>query len=644
MKPVHFLLFIFVNLFPGNLFSQYILNGSATKLNCNCYKLTDTVNFVSGSVWNSRKTNLDSSFDFHFNVFLGCIDPWGADGIAFILQTMPTSLGIVGSGLGFQGVSPSVGISLDTWQNLELNDPPWDHITIQLNGQIVHDGNDLAGPTTASANSNNIEDCKWHTFRITWDASTKILAAYFDGIFRLQAQYDLVTKVFNNNPLVYWGFSAATGGSFNLQQVCTSLNPEFVALPDSFTCIGNTINFVDHSESFSAIKNFYWDFDDGTASTLQNPPPHNYTVPGAYLVEHIITGADGCVDTLEKIVNIGSKPVPDFNLYDTCTGKFLGVADKSVSLFGAPFQWTWWLDNNFISSDSLPSVYNLSLGAHQLKLAETSAYGCKSDTITKDFSIHTTPVVAIKANNACIKQPVNFAGLQIDNATNILKWNWNFDGRTLNEQNPVYYYLDGGIKIIHLTADADDGCTSNDTAVQILVEDINLSAGKDTSVQLNKPFTLEPSWSGHYNGMPAFAWSPTVGLSTPFGPYPTVVLENNQQYYLTATTDAGCVATSSVKINAFDKPGILVPNAFTPNNDGLNDILKPRYNGIKHLVYFAIYNRWGQLIFKTSDMSRGWDGNFNGRPQGTQTFVWIINAEGFDNKTYQLKGVITLIK
>ena len=638
--------FLFLPLFFSvNAFPQYILNGTATKINCNCYQLTDSIVRQSGSVWNNQKISLDSSFDFHFNVFLGCLDAAGADGIVFILQTVNTSVGIQGSGLGFEGVSPSVGISLDTWQNIEYNDPPFDHITIQLNGHIQHDGHDLAGPINVSATSDNIEDCSWHTFRITWDASTQTIAAYFDGVFRLQAKYDLVGKVFNNNPKVYWGFSGSTGGEYNVQKFCTSLNSGIVTSPDTATCIGNTLQFTDSSESFTAIRNYYWDFGDGSNSTLANPPVHLYMAPGGYVVKHVITGADGCLDSIGKLMNIGSYPRADFALSDTCTNKLLGVTDKTYSAYGAAAQWTWWLDGNIASTDSLPLIDNLSLGEHQLQLAETSLYGCPSDTVAKNFSVHPTPVVSISGSNGCWKQPIHFRGKQTDNATNLIQWNWNFgNGVLLHQQNTDFSFAKGGLQTVHLTALADDGCTSNDTSIQILAEDIFLHAGNDTSVQWDKPFTLSPIWSGHYIGTPTFTWSPPDGLNSTHVPDPDAILEHDQKYYLTVTTDKGCTATDVVKISAFKNFGALVPTAFTPNGDGLNDILLPRYNGIKQLNRFAIYNRLGQLVFQTSDMKKGWDGTYKNAMANTETFVWIASAVGFDGKIYQSKGTVTLIR
>jgi gliding motility-associated-like protein len=627
--------------------SQYILNGSATQNNCNCYTLTTPTYTTSGSVWNGNKINLNNSFDFHFNVYLGCLDLSGADGIVFILQPISTSVGTTGEGMGFEGISPSVGISLDTWQNFNRNDPYYDHISIQLNGTVTH-GNDLAGPIQASATSDNIEDCAWHVFRITWDVATKTLTTYFDGQFRLEATYDLVKDVFKNDPMVYWGFSAATGGAYNLQQFCTALNPLFTTnFLNNSTCIGNPVLFTDQSESFTVIQKFYWSFGDGTTSNLQNPPPHNYALPGAYEVKHVITGMDGCVsDTIKKIINIGAKPIAGFNVFDTCSNKsLLGLKDQSTSAHGEISQWAWLLDGTTSSAVQQPSFSNLSLGAHQLRLAVSSIYGCASDTTAKSFSIWPAPAVAIHAENGCINQPISFSGEQIDNSTTVAQWNWKFgDGLNSSVQNPVHTYAVAGMKTVHLTATAVNGCISNDTTYQVHVEQISVNAGKDTSVQQNIPFSLKGSWTGDVDGIPALTWSPPTGLNTINVANPVSILQADQQYALGAVTALGCTATDNVKITVFKFPGVLVPTAFTPNHDGLNDVLRPRYNGIKRLDYFALYNRWGELVFKTSDMTRGWDGVFRERNQTTGTYVWIVSAEDFNGHKYQLRGTTTLIR
>ena len=355
---------------------------------------------------------------------------------------------------------------------------------------------------------------------------------------------------------------------------------------------------------------------------------------------------DGCVsDTIEKVIAIGAKPNADFLLSDTCTDRTLGIQDRSGSAFGTVSQWSWALDGRILSADQQPVFSNLSQGTHQLTLSVGSIYGCMSDTMTKNFSILPTPVVVLEAEDGCRGLPLSFSGYQVDSVTTITQWNWKFgDGSVSQEQDPIHTYSQGGNKILYLTVIADDGCVSSDISKQINVEDIYVDAGKDTSVQANIPFKLNARWAGDFHGIPVLTWSPANGLNATNGYDPTAILQNDRLYYLTATTDIGCKTLDSVMIRVFNSPGVLVPSAFTPNSDGLNDLLKPRYNGIERLDYFSVYDRWGALVFKTSDMTKGWDGKVKGQLQGNGTFVWIISAEGFDGKKIQLKGTTTIIK
>jgi hypothetical protein len=245
--------------------NPYILNGSAVRENCNCYQLTPAEMFKAGSVWNKNLIDLNNSFNYIFNVYLGCKDNDGADGIVFVLQPLGTSIGTAGQGLGFQNVSPSIGIPIDTWQNYDYGDPPFDHVGIYKNGSLLNGGpNVLAQPVQALADNPNIEDCKWHTFRIIWNATTKIISAEIDDVPRVQAQIDLVRDIFNNNGEVYWGFTSATGGQTNIQKFCTSLNPDLATPIGQNFCAPAEVSLVDHSTSFGTILNWWWDLGDGT--------------------------------------------------------------------------------------------------------------------------------------------------------------------------------------------------------------------------------------------------------------------------------------------------------------------------------------------------------------------------------------------
>lgn len=625
---------------PGIGSGQYILNGNATQNSCNCYTLTQAINWQSGSVWNATKINLNNSFDFVFDVNLGCQDVNGADGIVFMLQPISTSLGGAGGGIGFLGVTPSIGITLDTWQNTEYNDPAYDHISIQANGVIAH-GTDLSGPVQLSSTSDNVEDCGWHLLRITWDASTKWLRAYFDGVMRVEAQNDLVANIFSNDPMVYWGFTSATGGANNHHQFCTALNPEFTSnLTANAACIGTPVIFQDASQSFAPIQSWFWEFGDGATSTLQNPPPHTYASPGQYVVKLTITGLDGCVSSpLTRTITIGSKPVAVFQAYDTCFRKPPRLIDNSTSAVGAINQWTWYVDGNSVSSVQQPILAGLNPGAHQVKLIVKTIHGCESDTAYGNFVIKPIPEIVTVLSDGCLDEPMLFDASQTDLNTSITQWNWNFgDGQGSNLQQTTHSFSATGTFNVSLWAIAANGCSSDTLRQGIFINKAVAFAGNDTMVIKNIPFQLRGS------GGTSFNWTPSTGLSDPAISNPTATLQDDIIYALEVVTAEGCRDTDTIKILVFKGSAVYVPTGFTPNNDGLNELLKPRYIGIIKLEYFRVYNRWGQLVFSTKDLNAGWDGKLAGQKQPTGTYVWMLKAEDLAGKIYQMKGTSTIIK
>jgi gliding motility-associated-like protein len=645
---IFFLTLLFLSLWSSSQPGTYILNGSATQNSCNCYTLTPAVNTQSGSVWNATKINLNTPFDFVFNVYLGCTDANGADGMVFILQPISTSIGSTGEGMGFQGITPSIGIALDTWQNINLNDPVYDHISIQANGNSNH-GSDLVPPVQASASNPNIEDCQWHTLRISWDPVTRIISTWFDGVFRLQATVDLVTTVFNNDPLVYCGFSAGTGGSNNLQQFCTALNPDFTTnMTANATCIGTPVVFSNSSQSFAPISSYYWDFGDNTSSTLPNPPPHNYAAPGIYNIKLAITGMDGCnSDTLRRTVSIGDYPIADFDAFDTCAGLPPRVIDRSQVTVGTISQWNWTLDGTSSSTMQSPTFNGLIAAPYQLQLTVTSSHGCASTSAPQTFIMDRRPVISAGPADGCVNQPISFTAQQMDNATMITQWNWTFpDNGTASVQNPQQTFTAPGTATAQVTAMANNGCYSEPVSVPLVVTQVYANAGRDTIVIKDIPFALNSGYGtiGNTSTITNFNWSPSIGLDNPSSASPTAILQDDQTYYFTATSPEGCIGKDTINITVFKGSAIFVPTGFTPNNDGLNDRIKPYYVGIKTLHYFTMYNRWGEMVFTTKDLSAGWNGMLRGAPQATGSYVWFLRAVDYVGKVYDMKGTTTIIR
>ncbi len=189
------------------------------------------------------------------------------------------------------------------------------------------------------------------------------------------------------------------------------------------------------------------------------------------------------------------------------------------------------------------------------------------------------------------------------------------------------------------------GCRSLTTdPIRITVTpSVKIFAGNDTIAAMNQPVQLLVVETGN-SGVTRYEWSPAVFLNDATIANPVAILQRDQRYVVTGTTPDGCVGIDEVLIKVYKGPEIYVASAFTPNNDGLNDELKPVPVGMRELRYFRIYNRWGQPIFVTQNMSRGWDGRINGIMQPHGTYIWIAEGVDYEGKVISKRGTVTLIR
>ena len=197
-------------------YSQYNTNGTTLNEGSGCFRLTQALNSQSGSVWFQNKVSLASDLTIDANIFLGSNDG-GADGIAFVLQPVCSGLGSLGGGLGYQGITPSLAVEFDTWQN--ASDPVQDHIGLMKNGNTTHGG---GGASTLQGFNllPNLENGVFHTLKIEWTALTQNLKVTLDGITQINYTDNIVANIFGGNRNVFWGFTAATGAANNLHRVC----------------------------------------------------------------------------------------------------------------------------------------------------------------------------------------------------------------------------------------------------------------------------------------------------------------------------------------------------------------------------------------------------------------------------------------
>lgn len=146
-------------------------------------------------------------------------------------------------------------------------------------------------------------------------------------------------------------------------------------------------------------------------------------------------------------------------------------------------------------------------------------------------------------------------------------------------------------------------------------------------------------------GAEFYKWTPSQWLSNDTISNPVTTPLDSIEYKLHTVTKEGCVTDDTVKIRVFKlPPSFYVPTAFSPNNDGLNDVLRPITLGIKTMKYFRVYNRGGRLLFSTTERGKGWDGTYNGNPQDPATYVWTAEGVTYKGENIVKKGSAVLIR
>ena len=182
------------------------------------------------------------------------------------------------------------------------------------------------------------------------------------------------------------------------------------------------------------------------------------------------------------------------------------------------------------------------------------------------------------------------------------------------------------------------GCMDTAIVTLFVQPEVIANAGPDADVETNIPYQLTGSGGGNY------LWAPASFLNNPGAQNPVATIPHDQVFVLVVKDEIGCSDVDTVKLRAFNGPTFYIPSAFTPNGDGLNDEYFPTPVGIRSLEYFRVFNRFGELVFETSDIGKGWDGTFRGKPQQIGNYVWSLKGTDRLGQLKMMKGNVVLIR
>jgi gliding motility-associated-like protein len=199
-----------------------------------------------------------------------------------------------------------------------------------------------------------------------------------------------------------------------------------------------------------------------------------------------------------------------------------------------------------------------------------------------------------------------------------------------------------------LTSYGPDNCFPQTRNIRVTVIALpTVNAGRDTTIMVGTGFELRPNYTG---ANLQYTWTPPQYLSCANCPRPTTRPEEPVEYSITVRNAFGCEGSDKVSINLVcNGESVFLPNTFTPNGDGMNDIWYPRGGGIRLVKSLKVFNRWGQAIyersnFNTDDRSAGWDGTLKGQPLAADVFVYTMAVTCDNGQVIETKGNVMIVR
>ena len=433
---------------------------------------------------------------------------------------------------------------------------------------------------------------------------------------------------------------AATGcsGSIFLPDTIIVYPSPVIAIQGvSDKCMDNVLVYHSNVTSQDSVSGYQWTLNHlplSTSDSLQ----YNFVLSGSYQIGLEVHTLHGCDVNASKLITIHPLPVPNATANTTICrgGTVLLQAHDGISYQWSPANAVLQPNNaTTLTSPTINTTYQVFV---------TNAFGCmQKDTVQINVDV---PVGLQLLSNYSICQGNS---VQLSTLANSNHYQW-LPPLYLNDPSSSSPIATPPVTTGYAVIAYSNNVCKNDTGfVRIVVGNIptvNLGAAittvAGTSIQLNATVS---------NDVVQYTWSPTNGLDCINCPNPHLIADQNITYQLTVQTALGCEARDDVSIYVICAGGQLrIPNAFTPNNDRLNDQFYIKGYGLSEVKHFTIFNRWGHKVFEKEHIAPnnpadGWDGTVNGEPVNVTTaFVYVVTVVCNDGQEFTYNGTVMLVK
>lgn len=404
-------------------------------------------------------------------------------------------------------------------------------------------------------------------------------------------------------------------------------------LPVADFTSGNTCQIqktIFNDQSSTDVTGWHWTFGDSSSSEEKHPQ-HVYSDGGYFQVTLSVKTSLGCTDTVSHSTFVYRHPVAAFTFDTVCWGDTTTFLNTSQSVDGSIDYVSWNFGDGTTSNEFQPKhVLQTNTDNFLATLTITTNHGCR-DTLSQWVKTHPIPKFNFfpTEKTGCAAFTTAFIDSSTVENGKIISWLWDFgDGNLTHKRYPIHTFMKAGNYQVTLELTSSFGCQADRTlpySIVVLPKPDAAFESVPDEVSIDQP-TIQFINSSTNSIM--WDWN--------FGDHKTSVNQNNFHTYtdtgtfivtLIAISEYGCNDTVSHSIRVNPQPQIYIPNAFSPDEDDVNDVFLPVGNGIS-VFHMYIFDRWGNKIFYTEELNNGWNGRLNGNgekvPEGVYAYKIYI--------------------
>lgn len=447
---------------------------------------------------------------------------------------------------------------------------------------------------------------------------------------------------------------AAVKIAFELSGIISSIRPSINGVYyDSSGCVPLTVDFTD---TLALGKQYKWNFGDGSPQITTTVPTtsHTYNNVGNYRVMLISIDSASCnvsdtsyitIRVRDNIAQLGLQvaklpPCESFNYQFTNTS-----VPAPVGFMDNAFTWDFG-DGTVITSNARTLTHQYAAsGTYNVRLYFSDTNYCNSpDSVIYQLRVASVLTAAFTTPpSGCTPYEAVFTNTSIGGQN----FTWDFgDGSASTEVSPTHLYDNPGTYTVKLTATDNSTCNpADDTSIIVTVYEGPTASFiySPTVPRENTPYQFTNTSIGATNYKWLFGDGDSLLTTSALPVTHIYTASGNYNVCLIAFNQQGCTDTVCQPVTAIITPVVDVPNAFSPNGDGVNDVIYVQGYAVSKMSW-RIYNRWGQLLFTSSNVSTGWDGRYKGAMQPQEVYVYTLSIEFTDGTKTNRKGDITLLR